>query len=474
MKFLIKLSVASALFAVLILATSIVAQAASITTSKLEVCAKENGGCKQSAKTYFTIPSSGKYNVVANIGRGARPPQCQAHEDFDIYIDDVFYAANVDPNPCEGVHRVYKNYNFPSINLSTGTHKLKMYHRWMLQPSTGTPESVSVSLTFSTPETPPQPERPTCSMSANPTSIIRGNSSTLNWSSTNTTSVSINQGIGNVGTGGTRSVSPNSTTTYTGTFTGAGGTTTCSATVAVSSQPNPNAPTCSMNANPANIGKGESSTLSWSSTNTTSVSINQGIGSVTTSGTRNVSPNSTTTYTGTFTGAGGTTTCSATVAVNGSPEPEPEPDKNCKGEIGDLIWMDSNGNGIKDENEKGIDGVQVKLTKGGKTYRDKTNADGHYKFDNLCKGNYTVSVSDDDVAGLIQTYDPDDTKNNKTDVRLDNDRESFMKADFGYKGKKVAPKTGSGSIAILVSFLLTIITFAAYKKIKHKKLALKK
>lgn len=78
------------------------------------------------------------------------------------------------------------------------------------------------------------PPRPTCSMSVSPSSIIQGESSSLNWSSSHTTSVLINQGIGNVAANGTRSVSPNSTTTYTGTFTGAGGTITCSATVAVS------------------------------------------------------------------------------------------------------------------------------------------------------------------------------------------------------------------------------------------------
>ena len=56
---------------------------------------------------------------------------------------------------------------------------------------------------------------PTASISANPTSIDRGHSSTLEWTTSYATEVSINQGIGAVGASGTRSVSPTSTTTYT-------------------------------------------------------------------------------------------------------------------------------------------------------------------------------------------------------------------------------------------------------------------
>lgn len=74
---------------------------------------------------------------------------------------------------------------------------------------------------------------PTVSLSAAPTSIVSGNSSTLSWQSANATSCSFNQGIGSVGTNGTRSVSPTATTLYTVTCTGAGGTATDSKTVTV-------------------------------------------------------------------------------------------------------------------------------------------------------------------------------------------------------------------------------------------------
>ena len=58
------------------------------------------------------------------------------------------------------------------------------------------------------------PPVPTVSLSVSPTSIERGQSATLRWSSTNATSATITPGIGTVPTSGSRSVSPSRTTTY--------------------------------------------------------------------------------------------------------------------------------------------------------------------------------------------------------------------------------------------------------------------
>ena len=55
---------------------------------------------------------------------------------------------------------------------------------------------------------------PTVSLSASSTSIERGESTTLRWSSTNAVSASISPGIGSVPTSGSRRVSPTQTTTY--------------------------------------------------------------------------------------------------------------------------------------------------------------------------------------------------------------------------------------------------------------------
>ncbi len=78
------------------------------------------------------------------------------------------------------------------------------------------------------------------SFTANPSTITAGQSSTLNWgpvtngnSSVLVRSVVINPGLGEVGSPGSRVVSPGSTTTYTMVATGCGGTTTQQVTVVV-------------------------------------------------------------------------------------------------------------------------------------------------------------------------------------------------------------------------------------------------
>ena len=74
------------------------------------------------------------------------------------------------------------------------------------------------------------------------------------------------------------------------------------------------------------------------------------------------------------------------------------------GEIGNKVWLDANGNGIRDQGEKGVEGVTVTLTGAGKdgifgtnddiTKVRTTNHEGKYKFKNLAAGKYKVSFSD--------------------------------------------------------------------------------
>ena len=90
---------------------------------------------------------------------------------------------------------------------------------------------------------PPPPPAPTiASFSAEPTSIERGQSSTLTWSVSNSSSVSIDNGIGAVQASGNRRVFPGNSTTYTLTATGPGGTQTATATVNVTEPPPPPPP----------------------------------------------------------------------------------------------------------------------------------------------------------------------------------------------------------------------------------------
>ena len=63
------------------------------------------------------------------------------------------------------------------------------------------------------PPPPPPPPQPTASLTANPNSIQRGESTTLTWQTTNATDVTL-QGIGAVKASGSQQVTPTESTTY--------------------------------------------------------------------------------------------------------------------------------------------------------------------------------------------------------------------------------------------------------------------
>ncbi|MFN7993924.1 MAG: peptidoglycan-associated lipoprotein Pal [Bryobacteraceae bacterium] len=90
---------------------------------------------------------------------------------------------------------------------------------------------------------PPPPAAPTVTeFVAEPSSIERGQSSTLRWSVTDAQTISIDNGIGTVQATGQRRVFPSDSTTYTLTATGPGGTRTATATVNVTAPPPPPPP----------------------------------------------------------------------------------------------------------------------------------------------------------------------------------------------------------------------------------------
>ena len=85
-----------------------------------------------------------------------------------------------------------------------------------------------------TPAPAPAPARPTVTLQANPTTINKGESSTLSWNSTDATQLSIDPGVGAVTAEGSTKVSPTDSTTYTITATGPGGSASATAAVTVS------------------------------------------------------------------------------------------------------------------------------------------------------------------------------------------------------------------------------------------------
>jgi peptidoglycan-associated lipoprotein len=79
----------------------------------------------------------------------------------------------------------------------------------------------------------PAPARPTVTLQANPTTVNKGESSTLTWNSTDATQLSIDPGVGTVTAEGSTKVTPSDSTTYTITATGPGGSATANAAVSV-------------------------------------------------------------------------------------------------------------------------------------------------------------------------------------------------------------------------------------------------
>jgi hypothetical protein len=155
---------------------------------------------------------------------------------------------------------------------------------------------------------------PLVTLSAAPSSIANGATSTLNWASTNSTSCSSSGGGGTGISGSFTTPSLSTTTTYTVTCTGSGGSATQSATVTVADP----LPVVTLSATPSSIVNGATSTLNWTSTNSTSCSSSGG-GGTGTSGSFTTPPlSTTTTYTVTCTGSGGSATQSATVTVTGA------------------------------------------------------------------------------------------------------------------------------------------------------------
>jgi hypothetical protein len=157
---------------------------------------------------------------------------------------------------------------------------------------------------------------PTVTLSANPSNISTGQSSTLSWTSTNATSCTDSGGwSGTSGTSGSRSVNPMATTSYTLVCTGAGGTASASTTISLSTVSS--LPGLKISGSPLSIVAGKSSTLTWASTNATACTASGGwSGNQSTNGNKVVTPLINTTYTLSCSGAGGTATASTTVAVS--------------------------------------------------------------------------------------------------------------------------------------------------------------
>jgi peptidoglycan-associated lipoprotein len=89
------------------------------------------------------------------------------------------------------------------------------------------------------PPPPPPASRPTVSIQASPTSIERGGSTTLSWTSTDATQLTVSPDVGAVTAQGSTKVTPSASATYTITASGPGGSADSSVRVTVAAPPPP-------------------------------------------------------------------------------------------------------------------------------------------------------------------------------------------------------------------------------------------
>jgi len=148
---------------------------------------------------------------------------------------------------------------------------------------------------------------------ASPFTIQPGQQSTLSWSTSGASTVTIS-GLGSVAVNGSTTVSPTATTTYTLTATSSDGHSVTSP-ITVSVVPATVPQIMAFTAVPSNIQAGQSSQVCWQVTNATTINIS-GIGSnLAANACQSVSPSATTTYTLTATNASGSTSGNVTITV---------------------------------------------------------------------------------------------------------------------------------------------------------------
>ncbi|MCR4285746.1 MAG: hypothetical protein NUW00_02500 [Candidatus Kaiserbacteria bacterium] len=162
-------------------------------------------------------------------------------------------------------------------------------------------------------------QSPTCTFSANRTSIDEGDDVRLTWSTRNATSISINNGVGTVSRSGSDTVSPSSSRTYTLVANGPGGSMRCSETILVdeddNNDNNDNVRCDSFTASDTRVDEGDEITLRWRTTDANDVRINQGVGDVDDDGSERVTIDEDTTFTLTARDGSDTDTCRVTVRV---------------------------------------------------------------------------------------------------------------------------------------------------------------
>jgi len=87
--------------------------------------------------------------------------------------------------------------------------------------------------------------------------------------------------------------------------------------------------------------------------------------------------------------------------------------------IGDRVWLDSNGNGLQEEGESGIEGIQVQLLSSPSATlvaTTATNSEGLFSFVNVAPGNYLLAFSLLDGHHFTLTGQGDETTDSDAEI----------------------------------------------------------
>jgi len=113
----------------------------------------------------------------------------------------------------------------------------------------------------------------------------------------------------------------------------------------------------------------------------------------------------------------------------------------CTGRIGDFVWHDTDRDGIQDPDEKGVDGIVLRLTDpSGNVMTTSTGSGpagqrGYYQFTGLCAGEYLVTMlmpTGFQASPVEASGDPTtDSNGNPTFVTILSDASSVQTIDFG-------------------------------------------
>ncbi len=230
--------------------------------------------------TAVYVPSTNEVRV----GWTHRKDEPNVNHEVRYSFSDIFATgwANATPAPggiltppcCGG----YNNFAYSSTAINVTGHTT-LYIAIKPQNSSLF-RQIAIPLSGGAPPPPAQPpSTPVVSISASPSSITSGESTTLSWSSSDVTSCTASGGwSGTRATSGNLSVSPTTTTTYTLTCTGTNGSANQSATVTVSAAaptPPPSAPPPSSGSSAAtySLDEGSGSVAADSSGNGNTLSL---------------------------------------------------------------------------------------------------------------------------------------------------------------------------------------------------------